>query len=203
LVVEVGADLVPPIELVSHGFLAGLAKDPLVVDWLIGVSEKPGTRQDYLNWLGRFLKWTGWGPGRVFDLKREALMRGEPLCEVETQIRRFNEALRRMGYAGLTRAQGISAIYSYVSSGGYTIKRKLVRFDLGTKMEMRVPTQQEVESFIQYASTIEKKLMYTMQVEAPCRPRVFTAVILHTRPGGLVSIKNDVEVISDVDLVQS
>lgn len=30
LVVEVGADLVPPIELVSHGFLAGLAKDPLV-----------------------------------------------------------------------------------------------------------------------------------------------------------------------------
>ena len=32
LVVEVGADLVPPIERVSHGFLVGLAKDPLVVD---------------------------------------------------------------------------------------------------------------------------------------------------------------------------
>jgi hypothetical protein len=91
--------------------------------------------------LGRFLKWTGWATGRVFELKREALTRGEPLCEVENQIRRFNEALRRMGYAGLARAQGISAIYSYVASKGYTIKRKLVRFDMGTKMELRVPTR--------------------------------------------------------------
>ena len=58
LVVEVGADLVPPVELVPQGFLAGLAKDPLVIDWLIGVSDKPGTRQGYLNWLARFLKWS-------------------------------------------------------------------------------------------------------------------------------------------------
>ncbi len=176
LVVEVGAELVPPVPHVDHAFLANLAKDPVVIDWLIGVSEKPSTRQDYLVWLGRFLKWTSWVPTRIFELKREALMRGEPLCDVETQIRRFNEAMRRMGYAGLTRAQGIAALYSYVGSKGYTIKRKLVRFDMGTKMELRVPTQQEVECFVQYASTIEKKLMYTLQVETPCRPRVFTAM---------------------------
>jgi hypothetical protein len=67
-----------------------------------------------------------------------------------------------MGYAGLSRAQGISAIYSYVASKGYTIKRKLVRFDMGTKMELRVLTSAEVECFLQYASTTEKKLMYTV-----------------------------------------
>jgi hypothetical protein len=176
LVVEVRADLVPPVPHVDPAFLGELAKQPPVIDSLIGVSDKPSTRQDYLNWLSRFLKWTGWAPSRMFELKREAMMRGEPFCEVETQIRRFNEAMRRMGYAGLTRAQAIAALYSYVGSRGYTIKRKLVRFDMGTKMELRVPTQNEVECFVQYASTIEKKLMYTLQVEAPCRPRVFTAM---------------------------
>jgi hypothetical protein len=176
LVFEVGAELVPPVPLVDQVSVANLAKDPVVIDWLIGVSDKTSTREDYLIWLARFLKWTGWPTDRMFELKREALMRGEPVCEVETQIRRFNEALRRMGYAGLTRAQAVAALYSYVGSRGYTIKRKLVRFDMGTKMELRVPTQQEAECFVQYASTTEKKLMYTLEIETPCRPRVFTAM---------------------------
>lgn len=49
LVVEVGADLVPPVPHVDPASLGELAKEPVVIDWLIGVSEKPRTRRDYLN----------------------------------------------------------------------------------------------------------------------------------------------------------
>jgi hypothetical protein len=81
---KVGAVLVPPVTLVDDAVRGRLGKDPLVVDWLIGVSENLGTRAQYLDWLARFLNWTSWGSGRIFELKREALMRGEPVCEVKT-----------------------------------------------------------------------------------------------------------------------
>ena len=146
------------------------------MDWLISVSDKEGTRSDYLVWLSRFLKWTGWRPGDLFSFKREALRQGEPQCEVEAQMKRFHESLRKMGYAGLTRAQAMAALYSFLGSKGYTVKRKLIRLDMSCKLEMRVPSQEEVQLFLEYAKGIKKKLLYTLMTETPCRPRVFAAL---------------------------
>jgi hypothetical protein len=173
VILEIGADLVPPVANVKGDYLAELSKDPDVVDWLISCSDKPSTREDYLDSLGRFLNWTSWTPGDIFRIKKEAMKEGEPLSLVEKQIRRYDEALKRMGYAGLTRAQAIAALYSFIGSKGYTVKRKLVRFDMSTKTEMRVPTREEVDLFVQYAKGMEKKLLYTLLAESPCRPRVF------------------------------
>lgn len=175
-VLEIGADLVPPVPSVSGEYLEGLAKDPDVVDWLISCSDRPSTREDYLDSLGRFLNWNSWTPGEVFRIKKEAMKEGEPLSLVEKQIRRYDEALKRMGYAGLTRAQGIAALYSFIGSKGYTVKRKLVRFDMSTKTQLRVPTREEVDLFVQYAKGMEKKLLYTLLTESPCRPRVFLEI---------------------------
>jgi len=116
VVLELGSGLLPPVPRVEGEFLEAVAKDPDVVDWLISVLEKKGTRSDYLMWLARFLRWTGWRPGDVFQFKREALRRGESQCEVEAQMKRFHESLRKMKYAGLTRAQAMAALYSFLGS---------------------------------------------------------------------------------------
>jgi len=96
VVLELGAGLLPTVPKVDHAFLESIAKDPDVVDWLISVSDKEGTRSDYLVWLSRFLKWTGWKPADIFTFKREAMRQGEPQCEVEAQYKRFHESLRKM-----------------------------------------------------------------------------------------------------------
>lgn len=156
--------------------LAELAADPVVEDWLISTTENQGTKDSYLWWLGRFLKWAQWTPAEVFRIKKAALKEGEPISEVEIRVRRFHETLRRQGYAGKTRGQAVTALYSFIGSKGYTIKKRLVRMDMSNKLEMRVPTKEEVEAFIQYAASMEKKLLYTLMVETPCRPRVFPAL---------------------------
>jgi len=48
VVLELGAGLLPPVPKVDSAFLESVAKNPDVVDWLISVSEKEGTRSDYL-----------------------------------------------------------------------------------------------------------------------------------------------------------
>jgi hypothetical protein len=176
VVLELGAGLLPPIPTVDNESLQSISKDPDVIDWLISVSDKEGTRSDYLVWLSRFLKWTGWKPADIFTFKREAMRQGEPQCEVEAQYKRFHESLRKMGYAGLTKAQAMAALYSFLGSRGYTVKRRLVRLDMSCKLEMRVPTQEEVDLFLEYAKGIKKKLLYTMMKDIPCRPRVFAAL---------------------------
>ncbi|HMK84143.1 MAG TPA: hypothetical protein VK503_10535, partial [Candidatus Bathyarchaeia archaeon] len=72
-VLEIGAELVTSVPNVSSEYLAGLAKDPDVVDSLIICSDKASIRQDYLDSLGQFLNWTGWTPGEVFRIKKEAM----------------------------------------------------------------------------------------------------------------------------------
>ena len=167
---------VRPVETVSKGFLAQLARDSDVADWLISVSEIEKTREDYLDCLARFLNWTGWTPMQIFSIKRDAMKQGEPTSQVETQIRRYHEGLRKMGYAGKTRAKMIAAICSFIASKGYTVPKKLVRLDASGMLQMRVPMREEVELFIQYAPNLEGKLCYTLMTESPCRPRVFPAL---------------------------
>lgn len=169
----VGSTPVLPVPL---EFVAQVAKDLDVQDWLISCTEIEETRSAYLEHLARFLYWCQWTPGHIWELKQEAMKRGQPHSPVETQIRRYHEALRTMGYAGKTRAKLIAAIYSYISSKGYPIPRKLVRLDMADKFSMRVPEQNEIELFVQYASTIDMKLLYTLLTETPCRPRVFPAL---------------------------
>jgi len=161
---------------VSREFAKQVAIDPDVQDWLISCSERDATRGEYLGCLVLFLQWAEWTPNRIFEIKREALRRGEPRSEVETQIKRFHEALRQAGYAGMSRAKMLAAVYSFIGSKGYPIPRKLVRFDSSPVLQMRVPTTEEVELFIQYAHSLEKKLLYTLMTEIPSRPRVFPAL---------------------------
>ncbi len=104
--------------LAESEFYENLAKDSYVSNWLISVSEKDGTRGSYLRWLGEFVRFTGWPPGEIFRLKREALKQGEPVSPVEEQIRVFHEKLRRQGYAGRSRALAASAFYSFLGSKG-------------------------------------------------------------------------------------
>lgn len=165
-----------PVLLVPLEFVAQVARDLDVQDWLISCTEIERTRSAYLEHLARFLYWCQWAPGHIWELKEEAMRRGEPHSPAETQIRRYHESLRTMGYAGKTRAKLIAAIYSYISSKGYPIPRKLVRLDMSDKFSMRVPEQKEIELFVQYASSIDMKLLYTLMTETPCRPRVFPAL---------------------------
>ncbi len=141
------------VERVDRGFLVQVSKDPDVQNWLISVSERDNTRGDYLEHLARFLAWAGWMPSKIWELKREALKLGEPQSQVEVQIRRYHEALRKMEYAGKTRAKHVAAIYSFIASKGYHVPRKLVRLDMADKYMMRVPEREEVELFIQYAGS--------------------------------------------------
>ncbi len=127
------------VERVDRGFLVQVSKDPDVQNWLISVSERDNTRGDYLEHLARFLAWAGWMPSKIWELKREALKLGEPQSQVEVQIRRYHEALRKMEYAGKTRAKHVAAIYSFIASKGYHVPRKLVRLDMADKYMMRVP----------------------------------------------------------------
>jgi hypothetical protein len=173
---EVSLPAEAPVAKVTDQFLAQVAKDPDVQDWLISASEHDQTRGEYLEHLARFLAWAGWTPGQLWDLKREAMKRGEPLSEVEKRLRRYHEALRRMGYAGKTRAKLVAAVYSFIGSKGYPIPRKLIRLDMADKLMMRVPEREEIETFLHYARTPEKKLYYTMTTDCPCRPRVFPAL---------------------------
>jgi len=109
-------------------------------------------------------------------LKREAMKAGDPRSDVEAKLKRYHETLRLMWYAGKSRAKMVAAVYSLIQSRGYTIPRKLIRLDMSDKTEMRVPEQAEVELFIQYAHGLERKLLYTMLTDSPCRPRVFPAL---------------------------
>jgi hypothetical protein len=154
-----------------------LRNDPDVVDWLIGVTENEDTKDGYVRQVAKFLLFTGWTVRRLFEIKQEALRRGEPMSEVESKIRQFMEALREKGeYSGKYRAYTLAAIGSLLNSKGFTLKRKLVRVDSSPKLEMRVPERQEVERFIEYAATLEKKLLYTILTDTPCRPRVAPAL---------------------------
>jgi len=165
-----------PARPVGKAFLERLAEDPDVQDWLISVTQHERTRAEYLDYFGRFLHWTGWTPRQVVELKRAALKEGEPISQVEREIKRFHETLRVMGYAPKSRSKAVASIYSYIQSKGYPIPKRLVHLDMSDKYEMRVPERSEVELFVQYASTLERKLLYTMLPETPCRPRVFPAM---------------------------
>lgn len=164
------------VESPPKDFLEALARDPDVADWLISVTEIQLTRDAYLDCAGRFFYWAEWTPQQLFTLKREAMKAGEPRSEVDTKLKRYHETLRLMGYAGKSRAKMVAAVYSLIQSKGYTIPRKLIRLDMSGKTEMRVPERAEVELFIQYAHGLEKKLLYTMLTDSPCRPRVFPAL---------------------------
>jgi hypothetical protein len=61
----------------------------------------------------------------------------------------------------------MAALYSFLGSKGYTVKRKLIRLDMSCKLEMRVPSQEEVQLFLEYAKGIKKKLLYTLMTETP------------------------------------
>lgn len=171
-----GVESLSQVTRVPGKFLESVARDSDVQDWLISCSEREGTRGEYLEHLGRFLNWCGWTPAKVWEIKREALRQGEPLSLVETQIRRYHEALRQMGYAGKSRAKLVAAVYSFIGSKGYPIPRKLIRLDMADKFTMRVPEREEIELFLQYAGTIDMRLLYTLMTETPCRPRVFPAL---------------------------
>ena len=173
---SVAVDHPGAVSRVPENFLESVARDQDVQDWLISCSEREGTRGEYLEHLGRFLNWCGWTPAKLWEIKREALRQGEPLSLVETQIRRYHEALRQMGYAGKSRAKLVAAIYSFIASKGYPIPRKLIRLDMADKFTMRVPERHEIELFLQYAGSIDMKLLYTLMTETPCRPRVFPAL---------------------------
>ena len=47
------------------------------------------------------------------------------------------------------------------------MKRKLVRFDMSTKTEMRVPTREEVDLFVQYAKGMERNSSTRSWLRAP------------------------------------
>ena len=167
---------IPPIADLNRDFVRVVSEDPDVQDWLISCSEHDSTRGQYLTSLAMFLQWAGWTPSRLLEIKREALKQGEPRSAVEMKIIRFHEALRQAEYAGLGRAKILAATYSFIGSKGYPIPKKLIRFDMSTALEMRVPTQEEADIFIKYAHGMERKLLYTMMKESPCRPRVFPAI---------------------------
>jgi hypothetical protein len=44
---------------------------------------------------------------------------------------------------------------------------------MGDKYEMRVPKREEIELFLQYAPTLERKVLYVLMTEIPRRPRIF------------------------------
>lgn len=161
---------------VPADFVETLKKDPTVVDWFIEASDNAKTRDHYIKWLAKFLAWTGWTVDEIFRIKREAMRNGEPVSDVERQIRRFHETLRVQKYSGKYRAQAVAAMSSLLNSKGYTLKRRLVRLDISPMLEMRVPEQKEVEVFVSYARGMQKKLLYTMMTDTPCRPRVFPAI---------------------------
>ena len=157
-------------------FVAEVRRDPDVVDWLIGVTENQQTKDQYVRAVAKFLLWTGWTVMDLWRIKGEALREGEPMSEVETKIKLFMEALRAEKYAGKYRALTLAALASLLNSKGFTLKRKLVRINAPPKLEMRVPDQAEVQRFIEYASGLEKKLLYTMLTDTPCRPRIHVAL---------------------------
>jgi hypothetical protein len=157
--------------------VADLRKDPDIVDWLISVTENEETKENYVRQVGKFLLWTNWTVQDIFRIKEEALRNGHPMSDVETKIKRFMEALREEEeYSGKYRAFTLAAIGSLLNSKGFPLKRKLVRIDASSKLEMRVPELGEVERFVEYASTLEKKLFFTALTDTPCRPRVHTAI---------------------------
>jgi len=165
-----------PVNPVEPEFLAMVRADSDVGDWLISMTEIQKTRDEYAEHLAKFLQWANLTPSRVFEIKQQALKEGSPSSAVETSIKRFNEALRGMEYAGKTRAKIIAAICSFIQSKGYPIPRKLVRLDMTDKLAMRVPKREEIEFFLQYAASLEEKVLYTFMTETPCRPRVFPAL---------------------------
>lgn len=165
-----------PVVPVSKDYVAQIAKDPAVQDWLFGVTENENTRNDYLDSFSRFLQWTGWTPNQIVQMKREAMREGEPFSELERTVKRFHETLRQMGYAGKTRARDLAAISSFITSKGYTLPKKLVRIDISDKYDIRVPTQHEIELFLQYAGSLDRKLLYALMTDSACRPRVFPAL---------------------------
>ena len=92
---------------------------------------------------------------------------------MKPELKLFHEAMRLQGFAGKTRAQGVSAIRTFIEVKGYPMPKKLVKLDLSNDKETRYPTQAEVDLFLEYARGIQKKLAYTMMIDCPCRPRVF------------------------------
>jgi hypothetical protein len=170
------SSLVGVVRKLPVDFTEALRKDPDVVDWLISVTENEDTKEGYVRQLAKFLLWTGWTVQDLFRIKQEALRKGEPMSEVETKIKRFMEALREEKYSGKYRAYALASIGSLLNSKGFILKRKLVRVDSSPKLEMRVPERAEVEHFIEYAPTLERKLLYTILTDTPCRPRVPTAL---------------------------
>lgn len=168
--------VVNPVRPPSKALMKQVGEDPLVNDWLIATSEIPQTRAVYVEHLARFLGWCDWTPAQLLAVKKAALKEGEPFSDVERHLREYHEALRLQGYAGKSRSKLIAAVYSFIQSRGYMIPRKLLRLDQADKLEMRVPTRQEVELFVQYAHGLNKKLTYTMMTDSPCRPRVFPAI---------------------------
>ena len=98
---------------------------------------------------------------------------GETKSEVEAKLKLFHEAMRLQGFAGKTRAQGVSAIRAFIEVKGYPMPKKLVKLDLSNDKETRYPSQNEVDLFLEYARCTQKKLVYTMMKDSPCRPRVF------------------------------
>ncbi len=166
-----------------EGYADGLRKDPDVIDWLIGATENEETKENYVRQVGKFLLWTDptrfpspWKVQDLWRIKKEALRQGEPMSDVEKKIKLFIEVQRDEEYSGKYRAFTLAAIGSLMNSKGFTLKRKLVRINASPKLEMRVPIREEVERFVEYASTLEKKLYYTALTDTPCRPRVHIAL---------------------------
>lgn len=165
-----------PVKPVSKEYLAIVNQDPLVQDWLFGVTENQTTRDDYLESFSRFIQWSELTPAQIIQLKRGAMKEGEPFSDVERALKRFQETLRQMGYAGKARARDLAAVSSFVTSKGYSLPKKFIRIDISNKYDIRVPTHEEVGLFLQYAGSLDRKLLYAMITDSPCRPRVFPAV---------------------------
>lgn len=160
----------------NHDLWKELESTPEVQDWLTSAQAKPTTRHNYLTYLTDFVESSGLKPTAMLDLKKKAMMKGEPRSEVEKQIVQWLGSLRTKGLSPNTLNSAQTAVRSFFQWHGYELSRRLMRTDTTLTKYLRVPEQAEVEAMISYAHGQMAKTMMTVMSETCCRPRVFVNI---------------------------
>ena len=160
----------------------------MVTRWFVSIGENEGTRKIYVWWLAMFCMFTGWNPAEILEVKRENMLRGKPMGEVEDALRDFYFTLgtaapppppgrpRKKAYAHKSRSLAVTACYSFLGAHGFRVPKKLIRLSRETEKEIRLLERREIEGMISQAGTLEKSSLFTVMAECPARPRVFPAM---------------------------
>jgi hypothetical protein len=131
---------------------------------------------------------TGWTPQEILGVKRQNMLDGKPMGQVEDALRDFYFMLgtaaplpppgrpRKKAYAHKSRSLAVTATYSFLGAHGFRVPKKLIRLSQETEKGIRLLERKEIEGLISQAGTLEKSSLFTVMAECPARPRVFPAM---------------------------